>query len=573
MRLKYNAQGLGTFCLNENKRQEKERSEEMVVTEYLERNAKLYKNEVALVELNPTENDTRRISWKEYELIESNRFQPYRREITWGVFDEKANRMANMLLARGVKKGEKVAIIMYNCLEWLPIYFGVLKAGAIAVPFNFRYDADEILYCAELAEVDVIVFGPEFVGRIEKHAEKLAKGRLLIFVGDYCPSYAESYKDLVADCSSEAPGIPLSVEDDGAIYFSSGTTGFPKAILHKHLSLIQAAEMEQVHHGTNRDDTFLCIPPLYHTGAKFHWMGSLIAGSKAVLLKGTKPKQILDAVSNERCTIVWLLVPWVQEILDSFDRGDLNPADFHLKQWRLMHVGAQPVPPTLIKRWMNYFPNHDYDTNYGLSESTGPGCVHLGVGNTHKVGAIGIPGYRWEIKIVDEQDNEVPQGGVGELCVKGPGVMTCYYNNPEATAEVLKNGWLYTGDMAKMDADGFIYLVDRKKDVIISGGENIYPVQIEDFMRKNNKVKDVAVIGLHDPRLGEKTAAIVEIKEGMECTEEELMEFCQELPRYKRPKVIIFEDIPRNATGKIEKPVLRKRHGVDNLVAKENGME
>ncbi|MCR4960827.1 MAG: acyl--CoA ligase [Lachnospiraceae bacterium] len=541
----------------------------MPVTEFLERNARLYPNEVALVELNPEQKDTMRKTWKEYELIESNRFEPYRREITWSVFDEKANRFANMLLGRGIKKEDKVAIIMYNCLEWLPIYFGILKTGAIAVPFNFRYDADEILYCAELAEVDVIVFGPEFIGRIEANADRLGKGRLLIFVGDNCPQFAESYRELVADCSSTAPGIKLTEDDFGAIYFSSGTTGFPKAILHKHLSLTQAAEMEQKHHSTGRDDTFLCIPPLYHTGAKFHWMGSLVAGSKAVLLKGAKPETILSAVSSERCTIVWLLVPWAQDILDALDRGDLKLEDYHLSQWRLMHVGAQPVPPSLIKRWKEYFPNHDYDTNYGLSESTGPGCVHLGVENIRKVGAIGVPGYRWECKIVDEEEKEVKQGEVGELCVKGPGVMTCYYNNPEATAETLKDGWLFTGDMAMQDPEGFIYLVDRKKDVIVSGGENIYPVQIEDFIRGFNKVKDVAVIGLPDKRLGEITAAIIEVKEGMECTEDEINEFCLGLPRYKRPKTVIFEPIPRNATGKIEKPVLRKMHGADNLVAKE----
>ena len=155
----------------------------MPVTEYLERNARLYPDEVALVELNPDEPDTRRTSWKEFELIQPSRFEPYRREITWSVFDEKANRFANMLIGRGIKKGDKVAILMYNCLEWLPIYFGVLKTGAIAVPFNFRYDAEEILYCAELAEVDMIVFGPAFIGRIETNAERLSKGRLLSMSG------------------------------------------------------------------------------------------------------------------------------------------------------------------------------------------------------------------------------------------------------------------------------------------------------------------------------------------------------------------------------------------------------
>lgn len=541
----------------------------MPVTDFLIRNAKLYPEEIALVELNPEEKETRRMTWKEYDLIQPTSHVPYRREITWSVFNEKANRFANMLLSRGIKKGDKVAILMYNCLEWLPIYFGILKTGAIAVPFNFRYDADEILYCAELAEVDMIVFGPQFIGRIENHAEKLSKGRLLIYVGDNCPSFSESYMELVADCSSKEPEIAITDEDYGAIYFSSGTTGFPKAILHKHQSLTQAAEMEQKHHLTGREDTFLCIPPLYHTGAKFHWMGSLVAGSKAVLLKGTSPDAILRAVSDEGCTLVWLLVPWAQDILDALDRGDIKMEDYSLDQWRLMHIGAQPVPPSLIKRWKGYFPNHMYDTNYGLSESTGPGCVHLGVENIHKVGAIGVPGYRWDCKIVDENGKKVAQGGVGELCVKGPGVMTCYYRNEEATDEVLKDGWLYTGDMAMQDEDGFIFLVDRKKDVIVSGGENIYPVQIEDFIRKHEKIKDVAVIGLPDYRLGEKTAAIIEIKDGMDCTKEEIDEFCQELPRYKRPKEIIFADIPRNATGKIEKPKLRKMYGADQLVAKE----
>ena len=542
----------------------------MPVIEYLERNADLYGDEVALIELNPEEKDSRRVTWKEFDLIQADSFIPYRREITWSVFDEKANRFANMLLGRGIKKGDKVAIIMYNCLEWLPIYFGVLKTGAIAVPFNFRYDADEILYCAELAEVDVIVFDPAFIGRIEQNADKLSKNRLLIYVGDGCPSFAESYRELVADCSSSRPCIEITDDDFGAIYFSSGTTGFPKAILHKHLSLTQAAQMEQKHHETGRDDVFLCIPPLYHTGAKFHWMGSLVAGSKAVLLKGAKPEAILSAVSTEKCTIVWLLVPWAQDILDAFDRGDLRPEDYNLSQWRLMHIGAQPVPPSLIKRWKEYFPEHQYDTNYGLSESTGPGCVHLGMENIHKVGAIGVPGYRWECRIVAEDGiTDVDQGEVGELIVKGPGVMTCYYNNPEATAESIRDGWLFTGDMARMDEDGFIFLVDRKKDVIVSGGENIYPVQIEDFIRKHDKVKDVAVIGLADQRLGEITAAIIEAKDGMELTEDEVNEFCLGMARYKRPKKIIFTAIPRNATGKIEKPKLREMYGATNLVEKE----
>ena len=538
----------------------------MPVMEFLERNAREYPNEIALVELNPEEKDTRRTTWKEYELIQPDRFEPYRREITWSVFNEKANRFANMLIGRGIKKGDKVAILMYNCLEWLPIYFGVLKSGAIAVPFNFRYDAGEILYCAELAEVDMIVFGPAFIGRIEANAERLSKGRLLIYVGDNCPTFAESYHELVADYSSQTPDIPITDEDFGAIYFSSGTTGFPKAILHNHRALLSSCETEQQHHGQTRGDVFLCIPPLYHTGAKMHWFGSLLSGSRAVLLRGVKPEWILRAVTEEKCTIVWLLVPWAQDLLDAIDSGKVNLDNYLLDQWRLMHIGAQPVPPSLIKRWKQVFPSHQYDTNYGLSESIGPGCVHLGVENIHKVGAIGIPGYHWEVRIVDEQWNAVPRGEIGELAVKGPGVMLCYYKNKTATDEILKDGWLYTGDMARMDEDGFIFLVDRKKDVVISGGENIYPVQIEDHLRKYDKVKDAAVIGLPEPRLGEIAAAIIEVKKGVACTEEEINAFCKELPRYKRPRKIIFDCVPRNPTGKIEKPALREKYCHGRLV-------
>jgi len=539
----------------------------MPITDLLVRNAKLYGSDVALVEVNPEITEIRRVTWKEYELIEPNPECHYRREITWEVFDEKANRFANMLIQRGVRKGDKVGILLMNCLEWLPIYFGILKAGALAVPLNFRYTADEIKYCLDLAEVDVLVFGPEFIGRIEEIAEDISKKRLLFYVGEGCPSFAEHYDSLVANCASSAPNVTITDDDDAAIYFSSGTTGFPKAILHDHTSLMHAAKVEQKHHSQTRDDIFLCIPPLYHTGAKMHWFGSLYSGSKAVLLKGVKPKSIIETISNEGCTIVWLLVPWAQDILDAIDRGEINLADYDLSQWRLMHIGAQPVPPSLIARWKKIFPNHQYDTNYGLSESIGPGCVHLGVENINKVGAIGVPGYGWEVKIADENGNAVARGEVGELCVKGPGVMKCYYHDEKATAETLKDGWLFTGDMAQEDEDGFIYLVDRKKDVIISGGENLYPVQIEDFLRSHPAVKDVAVIGLPDKRLGEIAAAIISIKEECTCTEEEITAFCQKLPRYKRPHKIIFADVPRNPTGKIEKPKLREKYCGESLVA------
>lgn len=544
----------------------------MPITDYLRRNAAQYGDEIALVEVNPDIQERRRVTWRDYKLVENTGTGPYRREITWRVFDEKANRLANLLLSRGVGKGDKVAILLMNCLEWLPIYFGVLKTGAVAVPLNFRYTGEEIKYCLELSEADVLIFGPEFIGRIEEVVTSLERCRMMFYVGRQCPTFAEDYAEATANSHSTDPHVPLSDDDEAAIYFSSGTTGFPKAIMHRHMSLVHAARAEMEHHNTTHDDVFLCIPPLYHTGAKIHLLGGLMVGSRSVLLRGVTPQTIFQTISDEHCSLCWLLVPWAQDILLALEEGRLKLEDYELGQWRLMHIGAQPVPKSLVAKWKEYFPEHDYDTNYGLSESMGPGCVHLGLENIHKVGAIGIPGFGWEAKLIDGSGAAIEATeAVGELCVRGPAVMKCYYNNPEATAETLKDGWLLTGDIAERDADGFYWLVDRKKDVVISGGENIYPVQIEAFLAAHPAIKDVAVIGLPDARLGEIAAAIVELKpDYADTTAASIDEFCLELPRYKRPRRIIFDPVIRNGTGKIDKVALRRRYNAEKLVERVN---
>lgn len=543
------------------------------IVDLLERNARLIPDKEALAEINPANQPSHTTTWREYNLIETAEGDKYRRSMTWREFDAQANQAANLLITRGVRKGDKVAILLMNCLEWLPIYFGILKCGALAVPMNYRYTAEEIRYCAELADVSVLIYGPEFIDRVAEIHDRLPDIKNFFFVGEDIPEGADDFNRYLSCCSTTPPPVELCEDDDAAIYFSSGTTGFPKAILHAHRALLCSAKTERAHHGQSRDDVFLCIPPLYHTGAKMHWFGSLISGSRAVLLRGVSPEWILQAVSEEKATIVWLLVPWAQDILDAIDRGDINLKDYRISQWRLMHIGAQPVPPSLIKRWKKVFPWHQYDTNYGLSESIGPGCVHLGVENIDKVGAIGVPGYQWDAKIIKPDGSPVAEGEVGELAVKGPGVMKCYYKNPEATAEILHDGWLWTGDMARRDEDGFIYLVDRKKDVIITGGENIYPVQIEDFLRANPKIKDAAVIGLPDERLGEIAAAIIELKEGESADEAEIEDYCAELPRYKRPRRIIFANVPRNPTGKIEKPKLRHIYCGDTALVERQTQE
>ncbi|MBW1720586.1 MAG: AMP-binding protein [Deltaproteobacteria bacterium] len=514
----------------------------MIITEILARNARMYGDETALIEREPAVGGRRAITWKE--------------------FDETANRVAGALMAGGVRKGDKVGLLMTNCLEWLPIYFGILRTGAWAVPLNFRFTAEDIRYCMEVAEGRALIFGQEFIERIDEIREDLAFVKDYLYVGppEKRPKYAVSYEEFLEKGSPLDPGVQVSLLDEAALYFTSGTTGQPKPILLTHRNLEAAAVTENLHHKQTHTDNFLCIPPLYHTGAKMHWFGNLIVGAKAVIIKGVKPEWVLKVISEEQVTVVLLMVPWAQDILVALERGEIRLEDYKLDQWRLMHCGAQPIPPALIQNWKSYFPDQDYDTNYGLSESTGPGPVHLGIENTHKVGAIGLPGFDWECRIVDEHMNDVRPGEVGELLVRGPGVMKEYYKNPEATEKALVDGWLLTGDMARYDEEGFIWLVDRKKDVVITGGENIFPVEIEDFLRLNAKVLDAAVIGIPDERLGEIAAAVIKVKPGKEMTEEEVREYCEALPRYKRPRVIIFGDVPRNPTGKIEKPKLRRKY-------------
>jgi acyl-CoA synthetase (AMP-forming)/AMP-acid ligase II len=510
------------------------------IGEILARNARMYPNDVALVERIPAEKK--------------------RVELTWKQFDDQANQFSNALTKMGAKKGDKIVHFMNNSTKWLVAYFGIIRTGAWVVPLNFRFTSEDVKYCSDVAEPMIMVFDEEFAGRIEAIKGDLPTVKKYICVGDNVPAWAESYDKLIATESTANLNVTLLPTDECGLYFTSGTTGQPKPILLTHNNMFCACVTENAHHKQTKKDCFILIPPLYHTGAKMHWFGSFIVGSKAVILKGVSPEWTLEAVSEEGGTIVWLLVPWAQDILLKFDKGEIKPSNYKLDQWRLMHIGAQPVPPALIKHWKEYFPKMDYDTNFGLSESTGPGCVHLGLGNEHKIGAIGIPGFNWEFKIVDENNNTLKQGEAGELVVRGNGVMREYYKNPEATKKTLIDGWLYTGDMAREDEDGFIWLVDRKKDIIITGGENVFPVEVEDFLYTNAKIKDAAAIGIPDDRLGEIVTVVVELKPGETMTEEEVIKFCEPLPRYKRPRKVFFGDVPRNPTGKIEKPKLRKQY-------------
>jgi acyl-CoA synthetase (AMP-forming)/AMP-acid ligase II len=261
--------------------------------------------------------------------------------------------------------------------------------------------------------------------------------------------------------------------------------------------------------------------------------------------------------------VAWLLVPWTQDILTALDKGELKREEFNLTSWRLMYMGAQAIPISIIKHWKRYFPDMAYDTDYGTSEAILP--FDLGMDKPNKIGSIGRPAIGWDAKIVDARGQDVSDGEVGELILKGNAVMKEYYKNPTRTAEKLVEGWSFTGDLARKDADGFFYIAGRKKDVIICGGENVFPEEVENTLQNLPQVEDVAAIGIPDKRLGEIVAAVVQVKKGERLNEEDIMRYCEvSLPRYKRPRRIFFSGIPRNQAGKIEKIKLRKQFGSGN---------
>ena len=507
---------------------------DMLLIDYLLNNATKYTNEEAIVYISQ---------------------HGQREALSWNELNGLSNKIANMLISKEIRKGDKVGLLSMNSLLWLPIYFGILKAGAIVVSLNYNEDIDEIDYCLNLVECKALFLSNAY--KCYDALTSLTDNQYRIFeVHDS----TEEYINEIKECSDDNIFVSIGDNDDAAIYFSSGTTGRSKAILLTHFALLSAAETELAHHKQQQQDRFLCLAPLYHTGAKIHWFGSFLVGGCIVISPSTSPMSVLKTIEREKITIAFLLVSQIQDILDAISLGDVDMKALDLSSWRLMHSGAQPIPASLITRWCTQFPNMLYDTNYGLTEASGPGCIYLGSENIHKLGSIGRPDPKWKVDIVNEVGFPVEKGTIGELIIHGPSVMKGYYHDAHSTNKTIKNNWLYTGDMAYIDVDGFIYLVDRKKDVIISGGENIYPIQIENHIRLLQCVKDVAVIGLPNERMGEIIVAIIELNGKANCTKKDIMNHCEELPYYKKPVKIIFDTVIRNNTGKIDKKFMRSKY-------------
>ena len=517
----------------------------MTIAEMLAKNARRYPHRPALIEIQPGKN--------------------FRKQITWQEFNDRVNRLANTLMSRGVKKGDRVMHLMMNSINWLEAYFGIVRTGGIVAPLNFRFTEKDFKYCVGVAEPKAVILDEQFVGKVEAISHPILPAQKCIVNGQTIPQGMESFEDVIAESNSSPVKIEIEGEEPCGLYFTSGTTGVPKPILLTHKNMECMAITEVVHGLRRPGDIWVTLKPLYHTGDWIHWLASLILGGTSVI-QGDRipPRAIFEVMHEESGTVAMLLVPWLQDVLTALERGEIRVEDYDLSCWRLVLLGTQFVPPNLVLRWKERFTNMLYDVNYGLTESSGPGCIHLGIGNDHKLGSIGKAGFNWEARIVDEHGRDVAQGEVGEIVVRGNGVMREYYKNPEKTAETIKEGWLYTGDMGKVDSDGFIWFVDRRKDVIICGGENVYPVEVEEVLQSHPKIHDVGVIGLPDERLGEIVVAVIDLKPDVPKSfevENEIFRFCEEnLPKYKRPKHIIFDKVPRNPTGKIEKLRIKQKY-------------
>jgi len=496
-------------------------------------------------------------------LIERTPSINQRRTLTWRRFNDEINKVANYLSKDlGIKDGDFVMHLQNNSLEWLITYYGIIKIGAVVVPLNFRFLGQDILYAADICKPKAFIIGSEFLPVVQPVQKDLKTVDKYICVGDEVPDDMIDYSTLAANNDISEALVDVDDPHDLAMMFTSGTTGDPKPVLHTHYSLNNTAIGNGMSYFVAKNDNYVFFLPLYHSGTMFLWAPFYATGAVGTILREfTDPKWIIEAMAEEKGTDVLFVVPIAIAMLNAIDNGDINLADYDLSSWRYMEIGAQPVPFDVMKRLVEILPC-GVSNIYGITEGGGGGLFNLYPEEVlQKPGSIGKPTFGVEGKIIDYDGKELGPGQVGELLFKTNRMMKGYFNNPEMTEKTLKDGWLYTGDLLKTDEEGYYYIVDRAKDMVTCGGENIFPVEIEDALMDHPKIDDVACIGYPDERLVEIVLAIVQLKEGESMTEEELIEFAKsKLALYKVPRKIIFDQVLRNPTGKLMKPKLREKY-------------
>ncbi len=498
-------------------------------------------------------------------LIERSYEKNSRRSLTWREFNTEINRFSNYLKDKvGIKKGDYVIHFQKDTLEWIITYFAICKLGAVVVPLNFRFVEADVKYSADVCSPTTIIYSSDFADIVKNVKPELSSVKNYIYVGDNCPDFATDYFSVIKNYSNTAETIvDVPAEHNIAMMFTSGTTGKPKPVIHTHGSLNSTAIGNGMSYFVEREDNYLFFLPLYHSGTFFLWAPFYASGATGTILKEFRdPEWIIKGIADEKCTDVLFVVPVAIAILNAIHAGKINLNNYDLSSWKYMEIGAQPVPFHVMKDLVNCLPC-GVSNIYGITEGGGGGTFNL---YPHEVlkkpGSIGKPTFGVQARLVDMDGNVITEPNKpGEITFRSPRLMKEYYNNPEMTKETIKNGWLFTGDLMEMDEEGYFYVVDRKKDMITSGGENIYPVEIEDALHDHPKIDDVAVIGAPDPRLVEVVMAIVQLKKGETMTEEEVIEFCKsKIALYKVPRKVVFGDVLRNPTGKIMKPALREKY-------------
>lgn len=497
-------------------------------------------------------------------LIESWPSKGMRRAVTWKEFDGQANKFANYIAKEcGIGKGDIVLQFMANSVEFYIIYMAILKTGAVVSPLNYRFAASDVKYAADVAKCKVLIVDEGLASRIEPVADQLDYVNRFICVGAKAPSTMKLYSEIVE--KGDPSDVLADTQDDdmAELMFTSGTTGAPKPVCHTHSSLSYIALGNALTFGEGYETVYIAPHPLYHSGSLFYSFPSYISAGKVLLPMELQPKSMIESMASEKATGGWISVPIWSDILNAIKSGGISVADYDFSALRYIAMGAQPVPTVIIEEGKKLFPHLKMMNTYGITEGGGGCTVALYDEDiVRKAGAIGQPTPFMDVKIIDSEGNELPFGNVGELLIKGPRLMKEYAFNPEMTARTITDGWLHTGDLAYYDRDGFLFFADRAKDLIIRGGENIFPAEIEDMLRKHPKIQDVAVIGYPHPRLVEITMAIIQSKAGVTIEDQEVIDFCREkgLAKYKWPEKFVYAEIPRNPAGKIEKANLREKY-------------
>ncbi len=467
------------------------------------------------------------------------------------------NKVANFLYDLGIRKGDKVSVFLPNMPEYVYLYLGIPKLGAITGPVNALFKPREVKFVVGHSEAKVIVTIPKFMDTVSQIKGDLPDLKHIIVIGEIVEGTL-NYEVLMEKASADAPPeVTIDEREDcAAILYTSGTTGFPKGVLQTHFNIRRNAEMIRDFTDAKEYFRYMLILPLFHCNAQIVTiMASLIIGASSILTPGFSAQTHWETVAKYKAS-TFSCVPTVLSILLRMPHENLD-----LSSLEYIVCGAAPLPVEVFKAFENTF-NCNVIEGYGLTEATCASSVNplpTETEDRRKVGSIGIPLPGNEMKIVDDNGNDVPPNTKGEIIIKGDNIMKEYFKNPEANAETLKDEWLYTGDIGHMDEDGFFYITDRKKDMIIRGGENIYPREIEEVLYSHPAVSLATVIGVRDKIYGELPKAFIILKENASATEQEIIKYCfKNLADFKVPKYVEFrDDLPKTPTGKIKKQPLR----------------